>query len=291
MRRLFLVSLFLMTTGIGWAQKVERVSATYTYYAPETMSVEEAKRTALERAKIQAIADEFGTIVSQSNSTVIANRNGETDSQFFSFGGSEVRGEWIETTDEPKYEISYKDNYLVVVVSVKGRAREIVSAGIDFVAKPLRNGTTLRFESAEFKDGDDFYLYFQSPIDGNVAAYLLDETTQTVYCVLPYKRQSDMTAFPVEANKEYTFFSRTSVERQERANVDEYVLSCDNEREFNTLYVLFSPSEIGKRTGFDNSIEDKPDNISYRDFRQWLSKTLSKDSKIQFQEIHISINK
>ena len=274
---------------IGYSQRVAKVSATYTYYAPETMSVEEAKRVALERAKIQAIADEFGTIVSQSNSTVISNKNGETDTQFYSYGGSDVKGEWIETIGEPQYNINYTDNTLVIVCTVIGKAREIVSAGIDFIAKPLRNGTDLRFETNSFKDGDDLYIYFHAPIDGNVAIYLLDETIQTVYCILPYKRQTGITSIPVEANKNYIFFSKATVEKKDKFIVDEYALSCENVKEFNTIYILFSPKEIGKRTGFDSSVEDKPDNISYLDFKQWLSKTLSKDNKLQFQELRITI--
>lgn len=272
------------------AQKVKTVSATYTYYAPENVSVEDAKRTALERAKIEAIANEFGSIVSQSNSTVVSNRNGETDSQFYFFGGSEVKGEWIETIGEPKYEIQYSDKTLVVKCSVKGKAREIETATIEFISKPLRNGTDLKFEATEFHDGDDLYLYFQTPISGYLAVYLLDEFAQTVYCILPYKSQS-VAAVPVEAEKKYVFFSEKDTDITDRNIVDEYTLQCENEKEFNTLYVLFSPSEIGKRTGFDSSVSDKPDNIPFKDFKQWLSKTLSWDRQLQFKEINIAISK
>lgn len=93
------------------------------------------------------------------------------------------------------------------------------------------------------------------------------------------------------ADKEYVMFSRKEAEKSERPMVDEYTLSCENDKEFNTLYILFSPSQIGRRNGFDDSIEDKPDNISFKDFKSWLSKTLSKDNNIQFQEINILISK
>ena len=289
MRRLLLLGMIL-SCGSLFAQKVKTVSAEYTFYAPETMSVEEAKRTALDRAKIQAIADEFGTIVSQSTSTVISTKNGESDSHFFAIGGSDVKGEWIETIGEPKYNIDYKNNQLVVICTVKGKAREIVSAGIEYIAKPLRNGTSLKFESKDFKDGDDLYLFFNTPVDGFLAIYLLDETSQTVYNILPYKEQS-IPAIEVKANQEYIFFSREKADKDLRRLVDEYTLSCDNDKEFNTLYILFSPNDIGKRNGFDSSIEDKPDNISLKNFKQWLSKALSKDRNLQFQEINITISK
>lgn len=286
MRRTLCFIIGLLSLIYAFSQKVENVTASFTYYAPETMSVEEAKRAALEGAKIEAIATKFGTNVSQHTTSFMSNK----DDEFYLFADTDVKGEWIETTGEPKYDISYKDKTLIVTCTVKGKAREIVSAGINFVAKPLRNGTELKFEGYDFKDGDDLYLYFQAPVDGFLAIYLLDEASQTVYNILPYKSQN-ISAIAINANKEYIFFSKRTVERGEKGSVDEYTLSCENPKEYNTLYILFSQSEIGKRTGFDSSIEDKPDNISYKDFKQWLSKTLSKDKKLQFQELHITISK
>ncbi|MBD5271192.1 MAG: DUF4384 domain-containing protein [Bacteroides sp.] len=290
MRRVLLSLLFLFSFVAVFSQRTANISATYTFYAPETISVEEAKRVALERAKNQAIADEFGTIVSQSNSTVISNKNGISDERFYSYGGSEIRGEWIETIGDPKFDISYKDKTLIVTCSVKGKAREISPTVMEFIAKPLRNGTEEKFESTSFKDGDDLFLYFQSPVNGFLTIYLLDETSQTVYCILPYKSQGISTT-PIEANKEYIFFSRIYAEKETRGSVDEYSLSCQTEKEFNTLYVLFSPYEIGKQNKFVSSIENKPSHSSYIDFKRWLSKTLSRDSKIQYQEINITISK
>ena len=289
MRRLILLGMIFSCFSL-FAQKVKTVSAEYSFYAPETMSVEEAKRTALDRAKIQAIADEFGTIVSQSISTVISTKNGESDSQFFTVGGSDVKGEWIETIGEPKYNIDYKNNQLVVQCTIKGKAREIISAGIEYTAKTLRNGTSLKFESKDFRDGDDLYLYFETPVNGFVAVFLLDETSQTVYNILPYKGQS-CSGIKVEANQEYIFFSRENAKKDERRLVDEYTLTCENDKEFNSLYVLFSTNDMSKRTGFYSSTEDKPENISFKDFKQWLSKALSKDRNLQFQEINISLSK
>lgn len=290
MNRFILFITLISSFLVGYSQRTAKVSATYTYYAPETMSVEEAKRVALDRAKIQAIADEFGSIVSQSTSTVITNKNGESDTQFFALGGSDVKGEWIEIIGNPEYQLKFENHFLVVTCSIKGKAREITSSKIEFTAKTLRNGTELRFEDVNFRNGDDLYLYFRSPTNGYLATYLLDELTQTIYCVLPYKAQS-ISAYPIEANKEYVMFSRKEADKSLRPVVDEYVLSCENDKEFNTLYILFSSSQIGKRNGFDDSIADKPDNISFKDFKSWLSRKLSKDSNIQFQEINISISK
>lgn len=283
---ILLASFFL----VGYSQRAAKVSATYTYYAPETMSVEEAKRVALDRAKIQAIADEFGTIVSQSTSTVITNKNGESDTQFFALGGSDVKGEWIETIGNPEYQLKFENHFLVITCSVKGKAREINQNQIDIIAKPLRNGTTLKYESTDFRNGDDLFLYFNSPVDGFLSVYLLDEMAQIVYGILPYKTDT-APSIPIEANKEYVFFSVRDVEKKDRRMVDEYKLSCESEKEFNTLYIIFSPNRFGKRNGFDSDFDDIPDNIQYKDFKQWLSKILIKDKTIQAEQISITISK
>lgn len=277
MKRVILLSLSLLIAVLAYSQKIQKISATYTYYAPETMSVEEAKRTTLERAKTQAIADEFGTVVSQSNSTVITNQNGESNTQFVSFGGSDVKGEWIETIGEPQYEISYEQEMLVVKVLVKGRIREIVSASIDICARILRNGTEDRFESEEFHSGDDLYLSFTSPVDGYLAVYLVD-AQQRVYCLLPYRGQSDG-IYKVAANKRYLFFNTKEAEPQIRQYVDEYTIICEHSSEQNPMYIVFSPQPFAKAV--DNAAaETLPRELSFEDFQKWLARCRTKDKQM-----------
>lgn len=288
-RFILFIALFLVAFSVS-SQKINKVSAKYTYYAPETMSVDEAKRTALKYAKIQAMADEFGTAVSQSTSLIASEKNGASDENFFSIAETDVKGEWLETIGEPVYDIRFEDHHIAVTCQVKGKVREVVNAKVEFIAKPLRNGTSLKYESANFKDGDDLYLYFQSPVDGFLSVYLLDETSQKVYSILPYKNEN-ISATPVIGNKEYIFFSVKEADKDMRSKVDEYNLNCNLDREYSTLYILFSPSLFGKRNGFEALHEDIPKCISYRDFKQWISKVMAKDNKIQITQISITINK
>ena len=272
------------------AQKTKTVSAEYTYYAPETISIEEAKRTALDRAKIQAIADEFGTIVSQSTSTVISTKNGESDSQFFAFGGSDVKGEWIETLGEPQYDINFEDHLLVVTCRVIGNAREIQTSNIDIIAKPLRNGRELRNESYEFREGDDLYLYFKSPVDGFLTVFLVDEPSQTVYCALPY-RNSDGNPQKIQADKEYILFSPKDAELSQRSYVDEYVMTANSEKEFNDFYILFSQEPFNKPAL--NAADDftLPKTADWLSFQKWLSKIRSQNPNLSLSKILITISK
>lgn len=166
------------------AQKTRKVTAEYTYYVPENVPLAEAKRTALQRAQLQAIADAFGTIIARSNSSTVKNENGRSEVKVQALGTSEVKGEWLHTDGEPEYEVSYEEGMLIVTARVKGIIREIVNAPVDFQAKILRNGTEDKFEEEEFRDGDDLYLSFRSPTDGFLTVYLVD-ATETAYCLLP----------------------------------------------------------------------------------------------------------
>ena len=155
----------MMLLGIAtnsYAQRTKKVHGEYIYRAPENVSLEQAKKTALSRAQIQALGDEFGTVVAQHNATLMNNTNGTVKTDFTSLSSSDVKGEWLETIGEPQYEISYEQGMLVVKCSVSGKARELVATQNNFVAKVLRNGTDDRFEGDDFKSGDDLYLSYQS---------------------------------------------------------------------------------------------------------------------------------
>lgn len=284
--RLYYTVCFLLFSVALCAQRTEKAHAEYTYHAPENVTVETAKRTALERAKIQAIADEFGTVVSQSNTTFVSNQNGESNIDFFSLGGSEVKGEWIETIGEPEYTISYEQGMLVVKVTVSGRIREIVSAPIDIEAKLLCNGTESKYESEYFKDGDDLFLSFHSPTDGYLAVYLVD-ASQTAYCLLPYQNQREG-IYPINANESYVFFSTKHAVNIEKNIVDEYVMTTSQTAEVNRIYVVFSPNSFCKATD-NSSSETLPRELSFEEFQKWLVKCRKNDIKMQVINKEITI--
>ena len=289
MKRLWLISILLCMVAAVHAQKTEKVTATYTYYAPENVTLEEAKRTALDRAKLSAIADAFGTLVTQSNSTVMTNENGKSNSRFLSLGGSEVKGEWIETIKDPIYNIRYEGDMLVISVEVVGRIREIVNASIDVTVKILRNGTEEKFESSEFRSGDDMYLYFKSPIDGYLTVYLLDETTQEVYCLLPYKASGEG-AYRIEHDRPYILFSAKN-EPTNPSIVDEYTMTCSRDTEFNDIYIIFSPNAFAKANSNETDEEVLPRQLVYEEFQKWLVKLKKIDSQASINRKEINIIK
>lgn len=287
MKHFLVITLTLFSLTV-LAQKTKTVEGEYTYHAPENVTLEQARRTALERAKIQALADEFGTIVSQTELSRVENVNGKSDVNFLSFGGTEVKGEWIETIGEPIYNIRYEGNMLVISCSVKGKAREIVSAQIDFTAKVLRNGTEEKFESAEFRNGDDLYLLFQSPVKGYLAVYLVDADAQA-FCLLPYRNQTEG-IYPIKANQRYVFFNERLAPSSERPQVDEYVMTTERSSEYNQICVIFSPNQFVKAVD-GNLTDGLPRQLSSDDFNKWLAKCRKYDKDMNLKMIPITITK
>ena len=287
LRYVFILLMLLNLLSIS-AQKIEKVHGEYTYHVPDNVSLEEGKRTALERAKIQAIAEAFGTLVSQNNSTIVKNENGKSFVNFLSIGGSDVKGEWIETIGEPKLDIFYESNMLTIRVCIDGKAREIKTANIDFEAKLLCNGTEEKYESDEFRNGDDLYLYFKSPINGYLAVYLLDENTQQVFCLLPYKSSGEP-AYKIVHDKPYIFFSCQKAEENPN-EVDEYTMTCEHSMEQNTIYIVFSPNMFAKAFAEDGSI-GLPRQLPLKEFQKWLGKCKAKDTNIKEKKKVITIEK
>lgn len=284
MHRLLLLALIVFPTILN-AQKVYSVSGEYTYYAPMNVTVSDAKATAIEKARIQALADKFGTLIDMHGTSVIHNTNGKSNSNFFSLGESTVKGEWIADTKEPETSVKIEGDFIVAYAKVWGKAREIVSAPIDITSKLLKT-TDGTFDEDRFRHGDDVYLSFSSPVKGYLAVYEMDENGR-VNCFLPYAEDEDG-QFEVKANKTYILFSEKHAEKGEECT--EYVMTCEKTGVVqNMFYIIFSPNKFTKAndghavgTVMVNGDELlRPRSVEYADFHKWLSRCRRHDKDMQ----------
>lgn len=267
------------------AQRIVQVRGEYTYTPPEYVTLERAKQVAIERAKIQALADEFGTVIAQNNSTFVSNDEKNSNTSLFSLGESEVKGEWLGDTQTPQIEIDYNQGVLTIKVKVFGKAREVVRSSLQINAQVLCNGTDKRFARTDFKDGDALYLLFKAPIDGYVCVYLVDEE-QDVYCLLPYMRNKQGFQH-ITANKEYVFFSEEFAQTGDK--IEQYMLNTTKEVEHNVLYVIFSPNEFAKAVDDAGNQENIPRQLSFSNFQKWLSRCRTHDIEMVVQKEILTI--
>lgn len=281
---LFVISLFCINIS---AQKPIKVKATYTYHANRNETPADAEKIALLRAQIKAIEETFGTNVSETSSSMIST---QYDENFFSsYSSSSVKGEWIETIGKPVYSYDFDDRIPVITCTVEGYVKEIIGVRTDFEVKVLRNSPNLRFDSHEFADGDEMYLYFKSPAGGYLSVFLLCNEDDTALCLLPYRESKDG-AFKVDADKEYFLFSKDKATVNPET-VDEYKLSTERQIEFNDLVIIFSPEKFNKLSLNVNEEDITAiKETSIGKFNKWLANLQLKNNDITLNKLTIKIS-
>ena len=132
----------------AFAQK--EISGTYKYYVPDNESVEVARHTAIERARLQALAREFGEAISQTQALTSSDVDGQYSDAFYSSGESSVQGEWLQDTKEPAVSQSIENNMLVIeatVVWVSISQAELCVTAHSRLSRVLSSKVEIRFIS------------------------------------------------------------------------------------------------------------------------------------------------
>lgn len=286
MKKQIAIIVGLLLCGMAYSSDIERVSVTYEYLSNDPNETPaQAEKTALEKARQKALEDKFGLDATSQTNTFISNSNGQSEVNVLALGGTSIRGEWIETTKEQVIEKKFVNGFWVIKVHVEGRARHTSTEKTDIRFAFVRDVRETE-PPVTFRDGDDLFLRFYSPVAGYLCVYLVDEE-QNAFCLLPYiSRQTG--SHPIEANKDYIFFSPLYDQEAQ-----EYTLNCRRSSEQNILLVIFSPNEFtkaaDKQGGKNYRDEQLPRELSYEALLKWLSRNQSKDPKMLVHRSIITI--
>ncbi len=280
MKRLFVLFCFGVIAHFAHSQRTATVCGEVDYIMPETQTIAEAKRTAINQARLKAIADEFGTIVSQTSTTAMHNTDGKSSTSFNSYSENEVRGLWISDTKEPEVSIKYRNEMTIIHAEVCGKAREQKQSSVEIQVKTLNKG----IESTLFKNNDRFSVSFKSAASGYVAVFLREDDTETVYVMMPYD-DSDGNAREVKSNKEYIFLCTKDPEYPYE---EETILTTSKTVENNTLIVVFSQKKF--HISLNNKGEFVPE-VENAKFQKWLHGLRVYDTTAQVEEIVLTIKK
>ncbi|MDE7402739.1 MAG: DUF4384 domain-containing protein [Muribaculaceae bacterium] len=271
----------LIAHGAG---AVREISGEYTYYDDGRKSRVEIMEIAATQARLEALAREYGTLLTQTIQQNDIVKNGRETNDFLALSSTEVKGEWLGDTQEPKYEFSMDANQnLIVTCKVRGRAREISNEAVDFEAIVLRNGTKRANSGNEFRNGDELFLLFNPSSDGYISVYLEDEHRQ-VHELLPYPRDTK-SELKLKRGEDYVFFSE-KLGGGKYGPEEELIMTAEDEREYNRLYVIFSPNPysrpVTRNSGGLNSTTSS-------EFTKWLLKTRQKDNKMGVHTMLLTI--
>lgn len=268
------LTLILVFAAINcFAQKSVNVCGEYRYVVPENISREKAREIAVERARNKAMADVFGTIVSEVNTVSVNN----SETSFNMYGGTESKGLWLGDNSEPEINETIDGGFYVVNAKVCGKAKEIKSADVELWASTFSNG----IESDKFRDKDRFTVKFKSPVKGHLAIFLLDDNN-LVSCLLPYESGE---AIAVNKKQEYVFLTKADPSYPWN---EETILETRKEMEFFQIYFIFSKNTFAMPLTVDG--EYVPE-LSKDKFEKWLLKNRIKDEGMQVIKKTIEIRK
>ena len=286
--------LFTALPLVAYCQTRE-ISGTAIYYAYPNQTLKESMAAAIEQARVKALGEEFGTLITQD----ILSMESDKDSYFSELSNAEVKGEWIEDLQPPKAKVvdTTPEGVMVIEAKVKGRAQAIKKESSEFEVLALRNGTDRHVYAnteLDFKEGDKLYLFFKAPIDGYVAAWLIDEQ-QRVSCLLPHESSNDGLQQIVH-DREYLFFSAD--DPGFRDNDEGLIITCDDEKiELDRLYVMFSPNPFVKPVDEPGSWLPGqsglklPRQLGIKEFTRWMTRVYARDKNMSRKVLRLRITR
>ena len=125
---------------------------------------------------------------------------------------------------------------------------------------PIRYKPDKELATDVFKNNDDFFLYFKSPVNGYLTIFLFDIAANQAYCMLPYQ-DSGSGSYPITFGQDYYFFSPNKYGK---------VLSKNSQQQRDDGLVI-------------------PSSLDYKDFNKWLMKCQQKDEEMEVRRIPIKI--
>lgn len=305
----FLIILFFSPLFL-FSQKTVKVKGYSQMEIPDYMSRADAKKQVEEAAKLDALERAFGSVLVQGNSTYITNlqtglRSAETNVVFNTVANRLVKGDVVEVI---KSEFRYFSNIKKVGdreepvteirCEIEIEAREITTPKINFTSFTL-NCENEKCQTTDFRNRENIFMFFSSPMSGYISIYLTDE--DTTQCLYPYH---DMPAdfeggVPVVADEKYILFS-TKQEfnyfRQKNIKNQQYYLLSDKPQEIYIIYIIFSKSPITKPPMWSvikySDGSKSPKSCKSKDFINWLNqyKSLEK-ANVEVNSINVTVTK
>lgn len=294
-----LILIILGVISIGYAQKKFVTRGVAQVRIENSMSKQQARKAAKQKAIINAIENVLGTYVEQETNITIESGN----TNFHVIANTKVKGEWIETKDEKFSEDTRivqgehgKETEIWVTCKITGRVREIVKANLVFEILTL-NCPNKNCRQVDFLVDELLYVYFRSPSKGFLSIYLQEE--ETVFRLLPYSQMDDeyINAVPVKADKKYVFFSAKEEHNYfnnfHYSQVDELEMYTEKDVEYMKMYVVFSTKLFTKPILENGKVQEQsyllPKSLSTKEFENWIEKNRIYNPDFNYEIVNMTI--
>lgn len=293
----FCLSLLFWCFGVMLHSQQKRVSGTGSVIMNDPSKTKLVyEQEALEAARMNALNAAFGSsVLSNYEQLTYTEMEGSSVSGHQqlrnNYLNSFPNGVWIGYRSKQCYEEKDEKGNFWMTCEVKGNARKINTPEVRFKAWPMDGTDPEKDQTTNFISGESTYLYFKSAEDGYIIVFF-DDLKEIQRC-MPYNASNE-NCLPVEANKDYIFFSPEHNDYTHQLDiVDEVELYTNKTLEYNQFYIVFSPEpfrgyflEPSKKledgyTGFKT--------MKKADFHAWLQDNRRHNDLMQVQVIGVSI--
>lgn len=296
-----LTVLTIVSASVGFAQKKFVTRGVAQVRMENSMSKQQVRLEAKQKAIINGIENVLGTYVEQETNIEIESGN----TNFHIIANTKVKGEWIETKDENYSEDTRivqgehgKETEIWITCKISGRVREIVKASLAFEILPL-NCPNKNCRQTDFLVDELLYVYFRTPTKGFLSIYL--QEGETVFRLLPYAQMEGdyLNAVPVKADKKYLFFSAKEEHNYfsdfHFSQVDELEMYTEKDVEYMKMYVVFSTKMFTKPILEDGKVQEEsyvlPKSLSTREFEFWVEKNRIYNPDFNYEIVNMTLKK
>lgn len=289
---ILVLSLTNVVCLFGQKNKPVKVEATAMVDIPNEMSREQARQMAIRLAKIEALANAFGTQIGRTTILDVININQNSDVQtverYLSDNYLMVRGIWLADTRIPfcKIDVDPQTQAQRISCTVYGKAREIVNPRIQFNTQLLNCKQPERGcikDRDPFIEGESLYLSFASAVSGFLAIYYVDD--EMAQLALPCLESDQETNIAIKPDQDYLFFTPQLCGEYELALSE---TARPLRMEVQNLYLIFSPDrEIGKPILEYDEYGTK--STTRPKFKEWLDGLRLSRQDVQVEIVNVTV--
>lgn len=290
MRQVFTL-VFVFSFFANFAQKEKEVKASYSMELPKNITMEELEQRCVEQARLKAIGEAFGFVVSETTVDNTQESNAGFNNSFAVLTKTNVQGEWLRDKTEPQVNWEPSGKTLKLTANVHGVIREFPRTGKAKIEIHLSNDKLMSNEVTQFKNGQDLFASFQTSSKGQLSVFYVDHSTEEVYRLIPSATSNDLNTVEVQSDKIYQLF-QTSSPFPENKSIPglELGLPAGKTIQMDELVFIYSPADIRKPSLTYNA-DAKMYLMKFTDFDEWKTTSVQSNSETVVKSVAISIVK
>ncbi len=293
---ILMVLLLTLTTTEAQVVSAEGVGASWIAVSGSSSSMEDDRAALEQMAQRDAIQRTIGSSITFSDHSKEYSDQYKNYSEFMEVRSELLDGVWKGYKSEPRFYTKIEElgserrgrtqKVELFCCEVEGYATRIKTMPVAFEYRILdRDGAVIAAHpssgdktKAAYIQNDEMVVEFRTSQGGHLTLFLDDG--ENAYRLLPYSYYKTHSDVPIEAQRLYRLFDRSSAEYGLRDYVDEIVMATDQTLDAFRLYFIFSQTPLSRDFFLSNragaSLADGVEalmSIESREFARWLQQS------------------